>query len=36
MDRSQHTVTKYLIDKKTPATVISKLSKELVHMNNLL
>ena len=36
MDRSQHTIKKYLIDKKTHATVNSKLFKKLDHVNNSL
>ena len=36
MDRSQHTVTNYLIDEKTHASINSKLFKKLDHMNNSL
>ena len=36
MDRSWHTVTKYLSDKKTHAANNSKLFKRLDHMNNSL
>ena len=36
MDRSRHTVTKYLSDEKTLAAINSKLFKRLDHMNNLL
>ena len=36
MDRSQHTVTKYLTDEKTHAAIISKLFKKLDHVNNSL
>ena len=36
MDRSQHTVTKYLIDEKTHAAFISHLFKKLDHVNNSL
>ena len=36
MDRSRHTVTKYLTDEKTHAAINSKLFKELVHVNNSL
>ena len=36
MDRSRHTVTKYLSDGKTHAAINSKLFKSLDHMNNLL
>ena len=36
MDRSQHTVTKYLTDEKTHAAVNSKLFKTLDHVNNWL
>ena len=36
MDRSRHTVTKYLSDKKTHAATNSKLFKKLEHMNNSL
>ena len=35
-DRSRHTVTKYLSDKKTLAAINSKLFKKLDHMNNSL
>ena len=35
-DRSWHTVTKYLTDKKTHAAINSKLFKRLDHMNNSL
>ena len=35
-DRSRHTVTKHLIDKKTHVAIISELFKELVQVNNLL
>ena len=36
MDRSRHTVMKYLSDEKTHATINSKLFKRLDHMNNSL
>ena len=36
MDRSRHTVTKYVSDKKTHAAINSKLFKKLDHVNNLL
>ena len=36
MDRSRHTVTKYLTDKKTHAAVNSKMSKKLDHVKNSL
>ena len=36
MDRSRHTVTKYLSDEKTHAANNSKLFKRLDHMNNSL
>ena len=36
MDRSRHTVTKYLADEKTHAAFISKLFKKLDHVNNSL
>ena len=36
MDRSRHTVTKYLSDKKTHAAINSKLFKKLDHVNNSL
>ena len=36
MDRSRHTVTKYLTDKKTHAAINSKLFKKLDHVNNSL
>ena len=36
MDRSRHTVTKYLADKKTHAAINSKLFKKLDHVNNSL
>ena len=36
MDRSQHTVTKYLSDEKTHAAINSKLFKKLDHVNNSL
>ena len=36
MNRSRHTVTKYLSDKKTQAAVLSKLLKRADHMNNSL
>ena len=36
MDRSRHTVTKYLSDKKTHAAFNSKLFKKLNHVNNSL
>ena len=36
MDRSRHTVTKYLTDEKTPAAIINKLFKKLDHLNNSL
>ena len=36
MDRSRHTVTKYLTDKKTHAPINSKLLKKLDHVNNSL
>ena len=35
MDRSRHTVTKYLTDRKTHVAVNSKLFKKLGHVNNL-
>ena len=35
-DRSQHTVTKYLTDKKRHAANNSKFFKKLDHMNNSL
>ena len=35
-DRSRHTVTKYLSDKKTHAAIKSKLFKKLDHVNNSL
>ena len=34
MDRSRHTLTKYLSDEKTHAAIISKLFKRLDHLNN--
>ena len=34
MDRSRHTVTKYLADEKTHAAINSKLFKKLDHVNN--
>ena len=34
MDRSRHTVTKYLSDEKTHVAIISKLFKKLDHVNN--
>ena len=34
VDRSQHTITKYLSDKKTFAAIDSKLFKNLDHVNN--
>ena len=34
MDRSRHTVTKYLSDEKTHAAINSKLLKKLDHLNN--
>ena len=36
MDRSRHTVTKYLSDEKTHAAINSELFKRLDHMNNSL
>ena len=36
MDWSRHTVTKYLTDEKTHATIISKPFKKLDHVNNSL
>ena len=36
MDRSRHTVAKYLIDEKTHAAINSKLFKKLDHVNNSL
>ena len=36
MDRSRHTVTKYLTDKKTHAVINSKLFTKLDHVNNSL
>ena len=36
MDRSRHTVTKYLSDEKTHAAINSKLFKKLSHVNNSL
>ena len=36
MDRSRHTVTKYLSDKKTHAVINSKLFKRLDHVNKSL
>ena len=36
MDRSRHTVTKYLSDEKTHAAINSKLFKRLDHLNNSL
>ena len=36
MNRSQHTVTKYLGDKKTHAAINSKLFKRLDHVENSL
>ena len=36
MDRSRHTVTKYLSDEKTHAAIDSKLFKKLDHFNNSL
>ena len=36
MDRSRHTVTKYLADGKTHAAIKSKLFKKLDHLNNSL
>ena len=36
MDRSRHTVTKYLTDEKTHAAINSKLFKKLDHVNNSL
>ena len=36
MDRSGHTVTKYLSDEKTHAAIISKLFRRLDQMNNSL
>ena len=36
MDRSRHTVTKYLSDEKTHATINSILFKKLDHVNNSL
>ena len=36
MDRSRHTITKYLSDEKTHAAINSKLFKKLDHVNNSL
>ena len=36
MDRSRHTVTKYLTDEKTHVAIITKLFKKLDHVNNSL
>ena len=36
MDRSRHTVTKYLSDEETHAAINSKLFKMLDHVNNSL
>ena len=36
MDRSRHTVTKYLTDEKTHAAIYSKNFKKLDHVNNSL
>ena len=36
MDRSRHTVTKYLSDKKTHAAIKSKRFKNVDHVNNSL
>ena len=36
MDRSRHTVTKYLSDERTHAAINSKLFKKLDHLNNSL
>ena len=36
MDRSRHTVTKYLSDEKTHAIINSKLFKKIDHVNNSL
>ena len=36
MDRSQHTVTKYLTDEKTHAAISRKLFKKLDHVNKSL
>ena len=36
MDRSRHTVTKYLVDEKTHAAINSKLFKKLDYVNNSL
>ena len=36
MDRSRHTVTKYLSDEKTHAAINSKKFKKLDHVNNSL
>ena len=36
MDRSRHTVMKYLSDEKTHATINSKLPKKVNHVNNSL
>ena len=36
LDRSRHTVTKYLSDEKTYVAIISKLFKKLDHVNNSL
>ena len=36
MDRSRHTVTKYLSDEKTHAAINSKLFERLDHLNNSL
>ena len=36
MDRSRHTVTKYLTDEKTHVTINNKLFKKIGHVNNSL
>ena len=36
MDRSRHTVTKYLTDKKTHAALNSNMFRKLDHVNNSL
>ena len=36
MERSRHTVTKYLTDEKTHAAIIGKLFKKRDHVNNSL
>ena len=36
MDRSQHTLTRYLNNEKTHAVIDSKLFKKLIHVKNAL